>query len=190
MARRTRSSRSAAGWSPSTTTPTTPTGPACSYGRTASTAFAEVRHAPLTELTADDRTYQWYDVDRLTDLRGIDLLVIDGPPAATGPDARYPALQVLEAKLAPTATVVLDDANRPDEQDAVRRWTENVTGSDQRAAADRAARGDGVLPYRISRFCLRWTESDRPACGGMPAGLRGERVSLYGARQRLPKSWV
>ena len=92
------------------------------------TAFAEVRHAPLKELTADDRTYQWYDVDRLTDLRGIDLLVIDGPPAATGPDARYPAMQVLEAKLSPTATVVLDDANRPDEQDAVRRWTESVTG--------------------------------------------------------------
>jgi len=91
-------------------------------------AVAEVRDAPLRELTVDGSTYQWYDVDQLRDLIGINLLVVDGPPAATGPDARYPALQVLEAKLSPTATVVLDDANRPDEQDAVRRWTENVTG--------------------------------------------------------------
>ncbi|MFI5931315.1 O-methyltransferase [Actinoplanes sp. NPDC051494] len=92
------------------------------------TAVAEVRVAPLADLTADGRTYPWYDVEQLADLRGIDLLLIDGPPAATGPDARYPALHVLENKLAPVATVVLDDVNRPDEQDAVRRWTESIAG--------------------------------------------------------------
>jgi hypothetical protein len=35
---------------------------------------------------------------------------------------------VLAKRLAGTATVVLDDANRPDERDAVRRWTEEVPG--------------------------------------------------------------
>ncbi|WP_067505268.1 O-methyltransferase [Actinoplanes sp. TFC3] len=89
---------------------------------------AEVRIAPLSELTADGRTYSWYDVEQLTDLRNIDLLLIDGPPAATGPDARFPALHVLESRLASTATVVLDDVNRPDEQEAVRRWTESIAG--------------------------------------------------------------
>ncbi|AGL20397.1 O-methyltransferase [Actinoplanes sp. N902-109] len=92
------------------------------------TAVAEVRVAPLTELTTDGRAYQWYDVAQLADLRDIDVLLIDGPPAATGPDARFPALHVLESRLATTATVVLDDVNRPDEQDAVRRWTESIAG--------------------------------------------------------------
>ncbi|OJF13696.1 O-methyltransferase [Couchioplanes caeruleus] len=91
-------------------------------------AVAEVRTAPLTELAVDGKTYRWYDVEKLADVRDIDLLLIDGPPAATGPDARYPALHALQSRLAPVATVVLDDADRPDEQDAVRRWTENITG--------------------------------------------------------------
>jgi hypothetical protein len=89
---------------------------------------AEVREAPLRELTAGGKTYQWYDVDKLSDLNGVDLLVVDGPPAATGPDARYPALSVFAKRLASRATVVLDDANRQDERDAVRRWTEEVPG--------------------------------------------------------------
>jgi len=91
-------------------------------------AVAEVREAPLRELTANGKTYQWYDVDKLKDLIGINLLLIDGPPAATGPDARYPALSVLATRLAATATVVLDDANREDEREAVRRWTQEVPG--------------------------------------------------------------
>ncbi|MGA5302942.1 O-methyltransferase [Nucisporomicrobium flavum] len=89
---------------------------------------AEVRTAPLSDIVVDGKSYRWYDVEKLADLRDIDLLLIDGPPTATGPDARYPAMHALESRLAPVATVVLDDANRPDEQDAVRRWTENITG--------------------------------------------------------------
>ncbi|MEV4707696.1 class I SAM-dependent methyltransferase [Actinoplanes sp. NPDC049316] len=92
------------------------------------TGVAEVRTAPLSDLVVDGKNYRWYDVEKLADLRGIDLLLIDGPPAATGPDARYPAMHALASRLASVATVVLDDANRPDEQDAVRRWTETVTG--------------------------------------------------------------
>jgi len=91
-------------------------------------AVAEVRTAPLSDLVVDGKNYRWYDVEQLADLRDIDLLLIDGPPAATGPDARFPAMHALESRLAPVATVVLDDVNRPDEQDAVRRWTENITG--------------------------------------------------------------
>jgi len=92
------------------------------------TGVAEVREAPLTPLNIDGKTSQWYDVAQLADLRQIDLLVVDGPPEATGPDARYPALHVLEQKLADTATIVFDDANRHDEQAALRRWTETVDG--------------------------------------------------------------
>lgn len=90
------------------------------------TGVAEVRLAPLTELTVDGRPFRWYDQEKLTDLRNIDLLLIDGPPAATGPDARFPAMHTLESRLSPVATIVLDDANRPDEQEAIRRWTEAI----------------------------------------------------------------
>lgn len=92
------------------------------------TAVAEVRVAPLTELTAEGRAYPWYELGRIADLRDIELLLIDGPPAATGPDARFPAMHVLENRLAAAATIVLDDVNRPDEQEAVRRWTESIAG--------------------------------------------------------------
>ena len=74
----------------------------------------------------------WYDDDddvrRGLDeaLRGllVDLLVVDGPPADTAEKvlARYPALPVLLERLAPDATVVLDDVERPGEQEVLRRW--------------------------------------------------------------------
>jgi predicted O-methyltransferase YrrM len=89
---------------------------------------AEVREAPLTPVELEGRTYPWYDADALTDLHDVDFLLVDGPPAATGPDARYPALHVVQKRLADTATIVFDDANRRDEQAALLRWTETITG--------------------------------------------------------------
>jgi predicted O-methyltransferase YrrM len=89
---------------------------------------AEVRDAPLCTLTLDGDGYQWYDVAAIEDVADIDLLLVDGPPGAVGHDARYPALRVLERRLSPVATVVLDDADRPDEQHAIERWLEAVGG--------------------------------------------------------------
>ncbi|MET0425324.1 MAG: class I SAM-dependent methyltransferase [Actinoplanes sp.] len=92
------------------------------------TGVAEVRDAPLRPVDLDGRSFPWYDTAALTDLDGVDLLLIDGPPAKTGPDARYPAMRVLEDRLADAATVVFDDANREDEQAAMRRWVETIEG--------------------------------------------------------------
>ena len=82
-------------------------------------------------------------------LRGglIDLLLVDGPPAyATGYGlARYPALPALHDRLAPGATVVLDDVERPGEQEVLRRW-ERETGLDFHRRAELA----GVAVARIS----------------------------------------
>ncbi len=84
--------------------------------------LAEVRDAPLESFSLDGQTYSWYARPAWADLTGIDLLFVDGPPAATGHQARYPALPLLHGSLSPLATVVVDDLIVPDMQEVLRRW--------------------------------------------------------------------
>ena len=84
--------------------------------------LAEVRDAPLESFSLDGETYSWYARRAWEDLKGIDLLFIDGPPATTGHQARYPALPLLSGSLSPVATVVLDDLVVPDMQKVLRLW--------------------------------------------------------------------
>jgi Methyltransferase domain len=90
-----------------------------------------VIEAPLLPHPAADEGLEWYDeaavgagLDAALGGELIDLLVVDGPPAfAAGHGmSRYPALPVLRERLAPGATVVLDDVERPGEQEVLRRW--------------------------------------------------------------------
>jgi predicted O-methyltransferase YrrM len=83
--------------------------------------FATVLDAPLESHTIDGQAWTWYATDGLPE-RAIDMLVIDGPPKRTGKLARWPAGPLLFPRLSPGAVVLLDDAARPDEQEAVRRW--------------------------------------------------------------------
>ncbi|MFC4561629.1 class I SAM-dependent methyltransferase [Nocardiopsis mangrovi] len=87
--------------------------------------IVEVRLAPLRDWSPQgDGTdaQRWYDVDALADLKGIDLLFVDGPPARTGPQARYPAVPVLLPRCSTDAVVVIDDTIRTDEQEIGDRW--------------------------------------------------------------------
>jgi predicted O-methyltransferase YrrM len=84
--------------------------------------LAEVRDAPLESFSLEGETYSWYATGAWEDLTGIDLLFVDGPPATTGHQARYPALPLLSGSLSPAATVVLDDLVVPDMQKVLRRW--------------------------------------------------------------------
>jgi predicted O-methyltransferase YrrM len=84
--------------------------------------LAEVRDAPLESFSLDGQTYSWYARRAWEDLTGIDLLFVDGPPASTGHQARYPALPLLSGLLSPVATVVLDDLVVPDMQKVLRLW--------------------------------------------------------------------
>jgi predicted O-methyltransferase YrrM len=84
--------------------------------------FAEVRDAPLEDLSIADGTWTWYARQAWKDLTGIDLLFVDGPPAATGAKARYPALPLLREALNPVSTVVLDDLVVPDMQETLQLW--------------------------------------------------------------------
>jgi predicted O-methyltransferase YrrM len=90
-----------------------------------------VLHVPLAPHRHGQAGLPWYDHDQLhaglDDALyddAVDLLLVDGPPADTADKvlARYPALPALHERLAPGATVVLDDAERPGEQEVLRRW--------------------------------------------------------------------
>ena len=84
--------------------------------------LAEVRDARLESFSLDGHTYSWYARPTWEDLTGIDLLFVDGPPATTGHQARYPALPLLNGLLSPAATAVLDDLIVPDMQQVLRLW--------------------------------------------------------------------
>ncbi|MFC6080370.1 class I SAM-dependent methyltransferase [Sphaerisporangium aureirubrum] len=84
---------------------------------------AEVRHAPLTTWTdRGGETFPWYDVRAVQDLPEVGLVFVDGPPGATGPEARYPAVPLLLPHCASDAWIVLDDADRPAEREIAERW--------------------------------------------------------------------
>ena len=118
-------------------------------------AGVSVLHAPLVPHPRAEPGLSWYDEAALTEglrtaLHGdrIDLLLIDGPPAyASGMGlARYPALPVLLDRLAPGATIVLDDAERAGEQEVLRRW-EGETG----LVFDRRAEQTGLAVATTAR---------------------------------------
>ncbi|PRX97133.1 class I SAM-dependent methyltransferase [Allonocardiopsis opalescens] len=84
--------------------------------------WAEVRHAPLRELSLEGSTAPWYDPAALEGISGVDVLFVDGPPQATGEQARYPAYEMLAEALNDGATVVLDDVDRAEEKRVAERW--------------------------------------------------------------------
>lgn len=78
-------------------------------------------HAPLVETTIGAKTSFWYDIrDGLP--ADIDLLVVDGPPGKDQRRARYPAIGLIEERLAADGVVLVDDARRRDERSMVRDW--------------------------------------------------------------------
>lgn len=87
--------------------------------------LADVRHARMGEVEVGGERLAWYDASCLADVDTIDLLLVDGPPKSTGPLARYPAVPLLADKLPTGALVVMDDADRPGEQEAMRRWAQD-----------------------------------------------------------------
>jgi predicted O-methyltransferase YrrM len=81
--------------------------------------WATVVNAPLT----NGAGAPWYSLDSLpNDLPPVDVLVVDGPPAAIAPLARHPALPRLMPRLAPSFCVFLDDADRQAEKTTVEQW--------------------------------------------------------------------
>jgi SAM-dependent methyltransferase len=88
---------------------------------------ASVVHAPLEQ--RPEHALPWFvadGVDAALAALGTppDLLVVDGPPAFRPEDApsRLPAVAELLERLAPGATIVLDDIGRPGERAVLELW--------------------------------------------------------------------
>ena len=93
-------------------------------------------HAPIVDVRVGEDVFPWYDVSGADLPYSIDLLFIDGPPEATGPLARYPALPLLFERLRVGATVVMDDASREGERASVQRWVDELPGLEVRFHTD------------------------------------------------------
>jgi predicted O-methyltransferase YrrM len=78
--------------------------------------------APLVEREVDGESFRWYDTSELQPDQPVDLLLVDGPPEATGPRSRYPALPLMADLLADEALVILDDGRRDDETIIAEQW--------------------------------------------------------------------
>lgn len=82
--------------------------------------WATVLDAPLQTIHTDT---PWYREEELPQEIGpIEMLVVDGPPSAVAPLARAPAMPRLRERMAPNFVVMIDDADRPDETEMIRRW--------------------------------------------------------------------
>lgn len=90
--------------------------------------IAEVRLAPLTEVEVAGYHGRWYDPQALSTLSDVGLLLVDGPPAATGVHARFPAVPMLRERFADSVSIVLDDMIRKDEQEVARMWEDLLPG--------------------------------------------------------------
>lgn len=84
--------------------------------------WAEIRVAPLRAQMIDGVDVLWYDSDSLKDLKQIELLFVDGPPAPLSPGIRAPALGYFWPRMAAGGNVVMDDADREAEKRAIVEW--------------------------------------------------------------------
>ena len=88
--------------------------------------WATVLDAPLQTKTTDT---PWYSEDAIpANLPPIDLLIVDGPPSGLARLARFPAFPRLMPRMASTAVVLVDDADREDEREMVGRWKKLYPG--------------------------------------------------------------
>lgn len=76
---------------------------------------------PLGDLDNVDKPWYTGLIEKLNGKK-IDFVVVDGPPAITEEQSRYPALPLLYPYLSKKSIIILDDANRDHEQSIVNRW--------------------------------------------------------------------
>lgn len=101
--------------------------------------YAQVLYTPLTLRTIGETSFRWYDVSSMHLNQPIDMLLVDGPPGILQKQSRYPALPLLRSSLHPKSLILMDDANRQDEQEISKRWEEEFGLTSQIVPAEKGA---------------------------------------------------
>lgn len=80
-------------------------------------------YSDIKQISIMGTDYKWYEPSNfIFKFSKIDLLVIDGPIGTLCKNARYPAIPILKKYLQRGSMVLLDDANREDEEFIVDAW--------------------------------------------------------------------
>jgi predicted O-methyltransferase YrrM len=94
--------------------------------------IAQVSCVELVDWTPPSSTelgdaWKWYDITKnIDELNGIDMLLVDGPPAKTCAYARYPAAPTLIDRIKPDGLILLDDTIREDETRIAEAWRDQL----------------------------------------------------------------
>jgi predicted O-methyltransferase YrrM len=120
--------------------------------------WAQVRTAPIEPVSIAGRDWQWYAVSQLSDDELIDLVIVDGPPKKIQNLARYPAVPLLLDRLAPDCQILLDDTNRRQEAEIVRRWQVLLEGFEM----EQIPMGKGATIFRRKSAFVDAGTSDWP----------------------------
>jgi hypothetical protein len=86
--------------------------------------------APLVPTNLSWENLPWYNTEilkkKIPQELAIELLLVDGPPAyeKSLQHSRYPAVPYFFGQLAEDFTIIIDDVNRPGEQEIIKRWTQ------------------------------------------------------------------
>lgn len=96
--------------------------------------YVDLIYAPLDYIEFEGRAYRWYSLpmdmlDHVIGKHQLDLLLVDGPPASTNFQARFPALPILMDYCHDSTLVILDDADRDEEKSILERWKKLVGGN-------------------------------------------------------------
>lgn len=89
--------------------------------------FAEIIIAPLKPCTIDGQKYIWYDFGEKLP-KGINMVIVDGPPSKFHADIRYPVFPITYPLLRENSVILLDDYQRTPEKRMVKKWMEEFSG--------------------------------------------------------------
>lgn len=84
--------------------------------------WAEVLIAPLQQIEVEGQIHEWYDLEKLKDIKRIDILMIDGPPDHYGLGKRYPALPLMAGLMSENGCIIVDDCVMPKWKKRVLEW--------------------------------------------------------------------
>jgi predicted O-methyltransferase YrrM len=78
--------------------------------------------APLKTYDLKGKQWLWYDLEKLPKEVAYDLVIVDGPPGTIQNMARYPAFPLIFDRFNAGAVLMVDDADRPEDQQIISQW--------------------------------------------------------------------